>query len=87
MRDDSISIAKAIAIIAMVLGHSLTMQDEQNYVEAFVNMFHVGVFYFFAGYCFKEKYLVDFNIVLRQRIKGLYIPYVKYGLLFLLSHN
>lgn len=43
--------------------------------------------FFFSGYCFKEKYLEHFFLFLKKRIKGLYWPAVKWGLVFLVLHN
>ena len=67
----------------MVLGHA----HFSRYGNAWVNMVHMPLFFFFSGYCFKEKYLEHFFTFLRKRIKGLYWPAVKWGLLFLVLHN
>lgn len=83
MRVDSISIAKAFAIILMVLAHTMFSATG----DRVINMFHMPVFFFFAGYCFKEEYINNFKSFAIKRIKGLYIPYVKYSILFLLLHN
>ena len=53
MKDNSVSIAKGIAIILMVLAHT-RFSEYGNY---WINMFHMPLFFFFAGYCFKDKYL------------------------------
>lgn len=83
MRDDSISIAKAIAIILMVLAHTYF----SDYGNRFINMFHMPLFFFFSGYCMKDKYLNEPIIFLSKRIKGIYKPYVKWSIVFLLLHN
>ena len=83
MRDTSISISKGIAIMLMVLAHSRFSVWGNQYI----NMFHMPLFFFFAGYCFKEKYLHDARNFCFKRVKGLYKPYVKWSLLFLLFHN
>lgn len=83
MRDESISIAKAIAILLMVLAHTYFSQ----YGNQWINMFHMPLFFFFAGYCFKEKYLMQPKIFLQKRLVGLYIPFVKWSIVFLLLHN
>ena len=54
-RNDTITIMKAFAIICMVAGHSYT----GSHIEGFVGLFHMPVFFFCSGYCFKEKYLSD----------------------------
>lgn len=83
MRDDSISIAKAFAILLMVLAHTWFSE----YGSRWINMFHMPLFFFFAGYCFKEKYLECPMLFVRKRIKGLYWPFVKWSIIFLLLHN
>ena len=83
MRDDSISIAKAFAILLMVLAHTWF----SDYGSRWINMFHMPLFFFFAGYCFKEKYLTEPILFIQKRIKGLYKPFVKWSIIFLLLHN
>lgn len=83
VRDKSISMTKGLAIILMVMGHA----HFSLYGQTFVNMFHMPLFFFLSGYCFKETYLGDFRNYLMKRIKGAYWPYVKWSLLFLLLHN
>lgn len=82
-RNNSISIAKGIGIILMVLGHT----HFSKYGNAWVSMVHMPLFFFFSGYCFKEKYLDHFFTFLKKRIKGLYWPAIKWGLVFLILHN
>lgn len=82
-RNNSISIAKGIGIILMVLGHT----HFSKYGNAWVSMVHMPLFFFFSGYCFKEKYIGDFYTFFLKRVKGLYLPAVKWGLLFLVLHN
>ena len=83
MRDDSISIAKGIAILLMVLAHTYFSQ----YGNQWINMFHMPLFFFFAGYCLKDKYLQTPNVFMQKRVVGLYKPFVKWGIVFLLLHN
>lgn len=83
MKDKSVSMAKGVAIILMVLGHT----GFADYGTRFVYMFHMPLFFFVSGYCFKSYYLNDFRTFAVKRIKGAYWPYVKYGFLFLLFHN
>lgn len=83
VKDDSITIAKGIGIILMVLGHS----GFYDYGNAVIHMFHMPLFFIVAGYCFREKYFTDGLGFVWRRVKGLYFPYVGWGLLFLLLHN
>lgn len=77
------AIMKGIAIISVVLGHCSPSQ----FVGNFVNQYHLAVFFFVAGYFFKEEYLNSLRLYVVKRIKSLYMPYVSYCLAFLLLHN
>lgn len=50
-------------------------------------MFHMPLFFFMSGYCFKETYLDDPKSFVMKRVKGIYLPYIKWSLVFLLFHN
>lgn len=81
--NNTVSIAKGIGILLMVVGHS----GCPSFCHDFIYMFHMPLFFFLAGYCFKDKYLIDFKNFAKKRISGLYVPFMKYSLLFLLLHN
>ena len=83
VRDKSISMAKGLAIILMVMVHA----HFSSFGHAFISMFHMPLFFFMSGYCFKEAYLGEFRNYMKKRAKGAYWPYVKWSLLFLLLHN
>lgn len=83
MKDFAVNISKAIAIILMVLAHT----GFSTFGDQWINMFHMPLFFFFAGYCFKRRYLKETQTFILRRIKGLYIPFVKYSLIFLFFHN
>lgn len=51
-RVESVTIAKAIGIILMVVGHS----GLGGYPIRFIYLFHMPLFFFLSGYCFKESY-------------------------------
>ena len=83
MRDNSVSIAKAFAIMLMVLAHTWFIDIGNKWI----NMFHMPLFFFMAGYCFKDKYLTDFKTFASKKVSGLYKPFVKWSLVFLVLHN
>lgn len=83
MRNDSVSIAKGVAIILMVLAHTRF----SVYGGQLINMFHMPLFFFFSGYCFKALYLDDAKGFALKRLKGIYRPYLLWSLLFLALHN
>ena len=83
-RNNHITIAKALGIIMMVIGHSGCPAIIGN----FIYFFHMPLFFVCSGYFFNEildkGLLQSFYI---KRIKGLYIPYLKWSLFFLMIHN
>lgn len=83
MRNDSISILKGFGILLMVVVHAGCPMFMHN----FILMFHMPLFFIASGYCFKEKYLQDNRTFIIKRIKGLYLPFIKWSLLFLALHN
>lgn len=83
-KNNFIAIAKAIGIILMVIGHS----GCPFIIRYFLYTFHMPLFFLCSGYFFKEisdgeslRYFV------KRKIKGLYFPYIKWSILFLLLHN
>lgn len=83
MRDTTFSIYKALAIILVVLSHA----GAPVWASRFVFQFHVPVFFICAGYFFQTKYLDDAAGYVWRRIKGLYFPFLRWSILFLILHN
>ena len=81
--DNSVSFAKGIGIMLMVLGHTFF----SAYGYAVIYMFHMPLFFFLSGYCFRVSHLEDFRNYAKKRVNRIYIPFVKWGLVFLLLHN
>ena len=73
--------AKTIGIIAVVIGHSGSPLTD------FVYQWHIVLFFFISGYFYKETYSKTPVIFIKKRLKSLYLPYVQYGVVFLLLHN
>jgi len=82
-RDTTISIAKGIAIILMVVAHA----EAPAWLCKFIFEFHMPLFFITAGYFFSLRYLNDEATFIKKRIKGLYWPFVKWALFFLIIHN
>jgi fucose 4-O-acetylase-like acetyltransferase len=82
-RDTTISIAKGIAIILMVIAHA----EAPGWLCKFIFEFHMPLFFITAGYFFSKKYLNDEATFVKKRIKGLYVPFVKWAVFFLIIHN
>jgi fucose 4-O-acetylase-like acetyltransferase len=65
-----VDIAKGIAIIAVVLGHTFATQ---SLARSVIFMFHMPLFFFMAGFTFRAK---PFKEVLVSSAKRLLIPYI-----------
>ena len=84
VHNNYITIAKAIGIILMVIGHSGCPQI----LLRSIYLFHMPLFFFCSGIFYKEVSNKETaSLFLKKRIMGLYIPFVKWSLLFLLLHN
>lgn len=83
MRNNVISIAKGIGIILMVIGHA----EAPELITNFIYTFHMPLFFIAAGYFFNIKYIKDPWPFISKRVKGLYFPFIKYSLVFLILHN
>ena len=77
------SILKGLAIIFVVLSHA----GCPSWMARFVFQFHVPVFFICSGYFFKTRYLDNGLKFMGRRFRGLYLPFVRYSLFFLLIHN
>ncbi len=83
MRNQSVTIAKGLAIILMVMGHARCPE----YINNILSLMRMPLFFIMSGYCFKEKYLDQPKDFFNKRMKGIYLPYIKWSLFFLLIHN
>ena len=75
------TIAKALGIIAVVVGHS------GSPITDFIYQWHMALFFFISGYFYKDFYTKNPKVFIIKRIKSLYFPYIQYGILFLFLHN
>lgn len=82
-RNISIDFIKGISILLMVVAHScppILFRD-------MIYLFHIGLFYYASGWLFKEDYLQSPLLFAKRKLKGLYIPYVKWGVLYFFLVN
>lgn len=82
-RDLSIDFIKGVSILLMVVGHSCP----PDYIGNIIYLFHIGAFYYASGWLFKDDYLHSPLQFVKRKLRGLYIPYVKWGLLYFLLVN
>jgi fucose 4-O-acetylase-like acetyltransferase len=83
-RNNFIAIAKAIGIICVVIWHARPPES----LGIFTMLFAVPLFFFTSGYFYKPSTsLIELKNFYIKRIKGLYLPFVKWSLFFLFLHN
>lgn len=82
-RNDTLAICKGLAIILMVVGHT----EGPAFLNSLIYIFHMPVFFLAAGYFFQRRYLSEPWDFVSRRFRGLYVPMVKWSLLFLVLHN
>ena len=83
MRNNVVSISKGICIILMVYGHSGCSEVMHNFIYAF----HMPLFFFLSGYCFKTKYTQEPFTFVKNKMIGIWWPYVKWVSIFVILHN
>ena len=83
-QNDIVTLTKAIGIILMVLAHTMS---PNHVIWRIIYTFHMPLFFIMSGYCFKEKYLDDTKQFVFRKLKGIYVPFVAYSLVFLALHN
>lgn len=81
--DTRISVTKALCIILMVVGHS----GCPTFLGEYIYQFHMPCFFFISGFLLKDKYLNNMATFVKRRFKGLWWPFVKWSVIFLLLHN
>ena len=83
MRSTTFSILKALAIILVVLAHAAA----PTYLSRFAYMVGVPAFFILSGFFFRWDNLERPSEFIVRRIKRLYIPFIKWGIVLLLLHN
>lgn len=82
-RDISVDILKGIGIILVVIGHANCPQV----LRAAIYSFHMPLFFICSGFFFSLKDVSNYKNFIQRRVLRLYIPFVKWSILFLFLHN
>ena len=83
-RNFAMDIMKGIGVLLIVTAHS------EGPLSNVIGLFHMPMFFFISGYFYNDKYsnsIKDIILLIKKRVKTLYLPYLKYSLLFLILHN
>lgn len=82
-RNQTLDILKGVGIILMVIGHS----GAPIWLHNTIYSFHMPLFFIASGWFFSEKDLDKPVDYIKRKIKGIYWPYLKWSIVFLLLHN
>lgn len=82
-RDTSWDAIKGVGILLMVVGHS----DCPEYLRNFIYLFHMGLFYYASGRFLKVENIGGGGKFIIRKLKSLYLPFLRWGVLFVLLHN
>lgn len=90
MRDSSFDIMKGIAILLVVLGHSVPDQASASGIASYplylmrtiIYSFHMPVFFFVAGYFMHIPLKEGFQKFVKDKSIRLMVPYFTIGLLY-----
>ena len=78
-----VSMAKAVCIMLMVVGHS----GSPGRLNDVIYLFHMPCFFFISGYLLKTRYFATPGNFVKKKVKGYYWPFVKWSLIFLALHG
>lgn len=82
-RDEIWDVLKGIGIFAVVLGHS----GCPDFLRQFVYAFHMPLFFIISGLFIKSVYFEKKRLFIKKRVCSLYVPYVKWTIIFILLHD
>ena len=83
-----VDIVKAIGIISIIIGHTLTVLPLTGLkLGSFVYLFHITIFFFVIGFCYNIKYTENQAMFIGKRIIRILIPFLIYNTVFVFLHN
>ena len=82
-RDSTLDVLKGIGIILVVIGHSNCPKLLDDYIFSF----HMPLFFIASGYFFNKKCLENKKQYFFKKVQGVYLPFLKWSVIFLLLHN
>lgn len=85
-RIEYIDIARAIAMIYIVLGHTLVHSEHCHLIFKLLYSFHVVLFFLISGFTFNIKLEQSFFEFFKSKFVRIMIPYFIWALLFLIPY-
>ena len=72
-RVDYLDVAKGIAILSVVVGHTFSAYDPGSLMNKFIYSFHMPLFFLLSGYFYRQQ---EFKPALIKKVKNLLVPYL-----------
>lgn len=85
-RINYIDIARALAIICIVLGHTINHSEHCGLIFKFIYSFHVVLFFIISGYLFNIDKKTKFSSFFKNKFIRIIIPYLLWAILFLVPY-
>lgn len=86
-RDTTIDLLKGIGITSIVIGHVEGYLPGGFPIGPYVYTYHIMIFLFVAGMCFKPRNDISPYMQIGKRLGGLLPLYMAYSILFVFGHN
>lgn len=83
-RLEYIDIARGIAIILIVLGHTITYSQNCRIIYKIIYSFHVALFFIISGYTYKIKKEESFLTFFKRKFTRIMVPYYIWAFLFII---
>lgn len=81
-RNPHLDILKGIGIVSVVIGHAFDIEVAASPMAStlynFLYVWHLPIFFFVAGYSFKDGYANAPKMFFVKKLRNLYLPYIGY---------
>jgi len=81
-----IDVAKIIAMVLIILSHTIAYSNELKWLYKYVCSFHVAFFFVISGLTFKIERYSNYNEFIKEKFKKIMIPYFIFTILFLIPY-
>lgn len=84
-RDSYMDFLKGVAVLAVIIGHSIVDISRVNFLFQIIYSFHMPLLIFLSAYIEEENragYAGREGVMLRRRISGLLLPYLSWTILY-----
>lgn len=72
-RIEYVDVAKGIAILSVIVGHTFSAYDPGSLLNRFIYSFHMPLFFILSGFFYRPQ---DFKTAFGRKVKNLLVPYL-----------